>query len=73
MVDKNLLKAALEVADRPIDGRCNPNGECCCPGKVVYVIFTNCLTINNGACPDWEFCDQNCPTGNAREDLACKG
>ncbi len=73
MVDKNLLKAALEVADRPIERRCGPNDDCCCPDRVIYVIFTRCLTINNGACPDWEFCEQNCLGNDGPQDLASKG
>ncbi|MDI6710743.1 MAG: hypothetical protein QME76_08700 [Bacillota bacterium] len=30
--------------------------ECCCVDRVVYVVFTKCLTINNCAHEDWKFC-----------------
>ncbi|MDI6710742.1 MAG: hypothetical protein QMC81_05120 [Thermoanaerobacterales bacterium] len=30
--------------------------ECCCVEWVIYVVFTNCLTINNCAHEDWIFC-----------------
>ncbi|MBE0465610.1 MAG: hypothetical protein IBX71_00040 [Candidatus Desulforudis sp.] len=35
-------------------------GKCKTPLKVIYIILTNCVTINNGACPDWDFCDPLC-------------
>lgn len=34
--------------------------ECCCPPVVVYIIFTKCLTVSNGACQDWSFCEPGC-------------
>lgn len=30
--------------------------ECEVPRLVLHVIFTDCVVINNGACPQWEFC-----------------
>ncbi|MDP2870945.1 MAG: hypothetical protein Q8P31_00140 [Bacillota bacterium] len=33
--------------------------KCEVPRLVLYFIFTECVTINNGACPDWEFCDDD--------------
>lgn len=35
-------------------------GQCQAPSKVVFLVFTNCLVINNGACPEWDFCDPLC-------------
>ncbi|MEW6457695.1 MAG: hypothetical protein AB1441_01305 [Bacillota bacterium] len=35
-------------------------GECKAPFKVILLVFTNCLVINNGACPEWDFCDPLC-------------
>ncbi len=32
------------------------DGDCCCPVVVVYLVYTDCVTINNGACADWSFC-----------------
>jgi hypothetical protein len=34
-----------------------PPKKCTVPQLALYIIFTQCLTINNGACPDWDFCD----------------
>lgn len=31
--------------------------KCVVPKLALFVIFAKCVTINNGACPDWEFCD----------------
>lgn len=56
MEDKKLYGEPGEALER---GKCN---DCCCPLFNVYVIFAECLTINNGACPDWDFCDL-CPEG----------
>ncbi|HHY12189.1 MAG TPA: hypothetical protein GX529_06115 [Firmicutes bacterium] len=74
MVHRNLIKAAREMAELPEsgEGRCSTT-DCCCPGHVTYIIFTRCLTINNGACPEWEFCEpceSDCPPV---DDLLCKG
>ncbi len=69
---RNLIKAAREISEVPENGgNCN-NNDCCCPNHVTYIIFTKCLTINNGACPDWEFC-QTCPDSDPIDDLSCKG
>jgi len=58
MVDKDMVKAALQaVSETRFEAMgCPSKTECCCPGVVLYFIFTNCVTINNGACPDWVFC-----------------
>lgn len=41
-------------------GQHNQGNQCCCPKIAVYLISTNCLTVHNGACPDWEFCKWPC-------------
>lgn len=30
---------------------------CKVPSKVIYLVFSNCTVVNNGACPEWDFCD----------------
>jgi len=59
---KDRVKAVVEALDEaapdaPVSG-CGgpPAAGCSVPQRVVYVIFSRCVTINNGACPDWEFC-----------------
>lgn len=59
MADKNQLKAIMDAVSESAmtqQSRGGLKGDCCCPLFNVYVIFTNCLTINNGACPTWDFC-----------------
>lgn len=57
MDEKELLKATVEAFDTPSTRSVCPNeDECCCPDKVVYVVFTKCLVINNAACRGWKFC-----------------
>lgn len=64
MPDKELVQTVLEAVgvtrDRRegLSNRCrdDDDDECCCPEMVVYLIFTDCVTINNGACEEWEFC-----------------
>jgi|GEM_PF-1539208 len=34
------------------------DGNCVAPQLALYFIWTECLVINNGACPDWRFCDR---------------
>jgi len=36
--------------------KCRGDDDCAAPGVVVYVIITDCVTINNAACEDWDFC-----------------
>jgi hypothetical protein len=62
-VKKKLLDTVLEAISseeeecerrprmRPIWRR----GGCAAPSHIVYEIHTHTVTINNGACPDWEF------------------
>jgi hypothetical protein len=60
MADKNQLKAIMDAVSESAAAQQTRGGlksDCCCPLFNVYVIFTNCLTINNGSCPDWDFCD----------------
>lgn len=38
---------------------------CCCPQVILYLVSTNCLTVQNGACPDWEFCRVPSPNDSA--------
>jgi hypothetical protein len=60
MIDKELLKMSLEAVNESVAAnaqKCGSQTGCCCPNIVVYLIWTNCVTINNGACPDWDFCE----------------
>lgn len=73
MVDKDTVKTVLEaLGDKEVhlttvepqnnstngSNNCNTKQTCCCPSKVVYLIFCNCVTINNGACTSWgPFCE----------------
>lgn len=59
MFDKEQVKAAMEgLSENDAEALALwDKSKCKAPFKVVYVIFTNCTTINNGACPDWDFCD----------------
>lgn len=63
MINKDVVQAALEAIDKPeMETMCYPPAsECCCPQKVIYLIFTECVTINNGACPDWAICGDSSP------------
>lgn len=63
MPDKELVQTVLEAVGVTTDrreglsNRCHDDDdECCCPEIVVYLIFTDCVTINNSACDNWEFC-----------------
>ena len=63
---KKLVEAAIEAV-RP-EGedrrkRCvdDEQEECAAPEIVLYFIWTKCLTINNGACPTWSFCNPSLP------------
>jgi hypothetical protein len=53
-----------EVARQPEPSCCDgpkpyPVKRIACetPGVAAYFIWTECVVINNGACPDWDFCD----------------
>lgn len=43
---------------RPGDGR-KRRDRCETPFLALYFIWTDCVTVNNGACPEWEFCDHH--------------
>ncbi len=64
MIDKELVEGIVKTVTAPESrptGRCVSSSPCASPNTVVYLIFTDCLTINNGACEDWEFCEvENC-------------
>lgn len=47
-------------------GNNQQNQECDAPFLVLYFVFTDCVTINNGACPQWEFCRQGLVANGAR-------
>ena len=59
MRNRELIKAAQELVPENPEAALlrRHHDECCCPNSIKYVIFTNCLTINNGSCQDWEFCE----------------
>jgi hypothetical protein len=58
MVDKDVIRASLEAINEVIPADASEcHTKCCCPKFVIYLIWTNCVTINNGACPDWDFCE----------------
>jgi putative hemolysin len=64
--DRDTVQAVLEAIGVTRAGRseakarCNGHDEDCeAPDLVVYVIITNCVTINNAACEEWEFCRQH--------------
>jgi hypothetical protein len=69
--DKEMVQAVLDAigvtrAGRSESGRsrCDHHDEdCAAPENVIYVILTNCVTINNAACEEWEFCPSRsrCP------------
>lgn len=62
MPDKEVIQAVLDAVGLTRTGRtepknrCHEEEECVAPDRVIYVIFCKCVTINNGACEDWEFC-----------------
>lgn len=62
MADKNQLKAIMDAVSESTmtqqQSRYGGSRHCCCPLSNVYVIFANCLTVNNGACRNWDFCLQ---------------
>ncbi|MEX0974629.1 MAG: hypothetical protein WD024_04650 [Bacillota bacterium] len=68
MPDKEIIQAVLDAVgvtrntkEKKENSRCGEEDECAAPEKVFYFIFCNCVTINNGACEDWEFCNSRCP------------
>ena len=49
------------AAKNEVVQKCRGDKDCAAPGLVIYVIITDCVTINNAACEDWEFCrDRKC-------------
>jgi hypothetical protein len=66
--DKEIIQAVLDAVgvtrntreSRRESTRCSEEGGCSAPENVFYFVFCNCVTINNGCCEDWEFC-QTCP------------
>ena len=71
MPDKEMVQAVLDAigvtcAGRSESGRsrCDHHDEdCAAPENVIHVILTNCVTINNAAREEWEFCPSRsrCP------------
>lgn len=56
---KEILEMAQEAFPEGEEGMRGGNcvsSECCCPRLIIYLIETECLTINNAGCPDWTFC-----------------
>ncbi len=67
MPNKELVETVLQAvkAQRPTREPCgNHRVDCAVPDFVLYFIFCDCTTINNGACEDWKFCNpcQNRPS-----------
>lgn len=61
--NRETVQAVLDAigvtrAGRSEARRCDNDDDCVAPDLVIYVIITNRVTINNGACEDWEFCRQ---------------
>jgi hypothetical protein len=65
-----IVKDAFPNAEIAARGGCGGDGygkvppppnavACSVPALALYVIFTDCLVINNGACPTWRFCNDN--------------
>lgn len=72
MPDKEIIQAVLDAVgvtrnnreaarENRQNSRCGEEGGCSAPENVFYFVFCNCVTINNGACEDWEFCNSNNP------------
>ncbi|MEW6541670.1 MAG: hypothetical protein AB1402_08670 [Bacillota bacterium] len=60
MIEKDQIRSVMEALDESDDPelvRSFLKSGCKAPLKVIYLVFANCVTINNGACPDWDFCD----------------
>jgi hypothetical protein len=58
--DKDLLKAVMELAkEQSVSAARCSDGDCVAPNCIMYFVFSNCVTINNGACEDWEFCEDD--------------
>ncbi|MBE0465609.1 MAG: hypothetical protein IBX71_00035 [Candidatus Desulforudis sp.] len=61
MFDKEQIKAAVdavgELGTSEAEAQLFLKNKCVAPLKVIYVLLSNCVTINNGACPDWDFCE----------------
>ena len=66
MPDKEVIQAVLDAVGvtrgNRESKRCNQvESDCSAPDNVIYVILCNCVTINNGACEDGEFCGSSRP------------
>jgi|Deesub1362A_J573_1020465.scaffolds.fasta_scaffold00112_25 hypothetical protein len=62
MFDKEQVKAAVEAVneaggDSEALKLWGHMKGCKAPFKIIYIILSNCTTVNNGACPDWDFCE----------------
>ena len=62
--DKEIVEAVIDALGLGRRGRedaqkdrHHDDDECAAPGIVVYLILCDCVTINNGACEDWKFCN----------------
>ncbi len=65
MPDKEIIQAVLDAVGvtrghREKDCGRKHDEDCEAPENVLYFIFCNCVTINNAACEDWEFCNTHC-------------
>lgn len=61
MEDAPKAHAAAVARPEPCEPKCggsnsHTNNGCSVPLLAVYFVFTDCVVINNGACPEWEFC-----------------
>ncbi len=62
---KEQVKIVMDaVAETGVKGRECGESDCSCPDLVVYVVWSKCLTINNGACSRWRFCKPGCGTAS---------
>jgi hypothetical protein len=64
MPDNDIVKVVLDAVGATAAARSSNRGssrchdeDCETPDQVFYFIFCRCVTINNGACEDWEFCE----------------
>ncbi len=52
-------EVAVSAPEVALARRCGTNHverACSVPLLAVYFVFTDCVVINNGACPEWNFC-----------------
>ena len=73
MPDKEVVEAVIEALGLGRRGgedtrhdKHHEEEECAAPDIVVYLILCDCVTINNGACRDWKFC--NCRKHEGPDD-----